>query len=80
MAKRSKCSFGQVSVSYLGHMVGSEGVSADPEKIEAMANWPTPRTIKALRGFLGLTGYYRQFIRHYGVIAQPLSALLKKNA
>jgi hypothetical protein len=60
--------------------VGKDGVRVDPKNIEAMQDWPHPKTLKSLRGFLGLTGYYRKFVKNYGKIAAPLMALLKKNS
>jgi hypothetical protein len=60
--KLSKYLFCQESVEYLGHIVSSQGVHAVPSKLEAMVKWPIPTTVKHLRGFLGLTGYYRRFI------------------
>jgi len=78
--KRSKCSFGEQRIHYLGHVISDGVVAMDTDKVSAVQAWPLPRSVKALRGFLGLTGYYRRFIHNYGVIAAPLTALLKREA
>ncbi len=80
--KRSKCSFGEDSTTYLGHKIDFNGVSPDPTKIEAINKldidlWQSVTDVKA---FLGMTGYYRRFIRGYASISRPLTELLRKNA
>ena len=79
-AKKSKCAFGCSKVEYLRHIIFGQGVSIDPRKIAAMEAWLIPTSLKALKGVLGLTGYYRKFIKNYRQIATPLTALLRKNA
>jgi hypothetical protein len=79
-AKPSKCFFGVKEVEYLGHIVYHEGVKVDPNNIKAMMDWSIPKTLNNLRGFLGLTGYYRKFVRNYGRIAASLTTLTKKDA
>jgi hypothetical protein len=63
--KHSNCSFGEESVSYLGHVVSAACVAMDVSKVQAIIDWPRPRSVCALRGFLGLAGYYRRFISNF---------------
>lgn len=79
-AKLTKCLFGQKKIEYLGHVVSQAGVEMDPSKLTAIMDWALPTNLKQLRGFLGLTGYYRRFIKNYSIIAGPLTDLLKKDA
>ena len=76
--KPKKCNLFRQKVSYLGHVVSADGITCDPDKIEAVANWKTPRTVTEVRSFLGFANYYRRFIQSFAHIASPLSALTQK--
>ena len=78
--RMSKCSFAHQELEYLGHVISGAGVRTDPAKISAVKDWLVPTNVKQVRRFLGLTGYYRRFIKHYGIISRSLSDLLKKDA
>ncbi|KAJ0041051.1 hypothetical protein Pint_26953 [Pistacia integerrima] len=76
--KMSKFAFGQQELEYLGHIITPHVIKVDQTKIEAMINWPRLINISELRGFLDLIGYYRKFVRNYGILARPLTNLLKR--
>lgn len=79
VAKRSKCTFGQTKVEYLGHIVSSERLTVDLMKVNTIRSWPVPTSIKEVRGFLSIVGYYRKFIKGFTTIAAPISDLLHKS-
>jgi hypothetical protein len=67
-------------VAYLGHIISTVGVAMDADKVAAVSAWPQPHSADGLRGFLGLAGYHRKFIRNFSLIAAPLTCLLCRNA
>lgn len=79
-AKFSKCEFWLESVAFLGHVVSSEGIQVDPQKIAAVKDWPRPTTPTEIRSFLGLTWYYRGFVEGFSTLASPLTKLTQKSS
>ena len=78
-AKLSKCQFWLDKVTFLGHVISAEGVSVDPQKIEAVLNWKPPKNVSEVRSFLGLAGYYRKFVEGFYRIAALLTKLTRKD-
>jgi hypothetical protein len=77
-AKFTKCEFWLDEVHFLGHMISKGGISVDPAKVTMIVGWKVPSTVLEVRSFLGLTGYYQQFIEGFSKIAKPMTSLLEK--
>lgn len=74
-----KSEFMKQETEFLGHIVTTNGVKPNPNKVEAIVKFPIPRTNKEIKSFLGLVGYYRKFIRDFAKIAKPMTKFLKKD-
>jgi hypothetical protein len=78
-AKASKCEFFRQKIGFLGHVVDTNGIHMEPDKVKAIQEWPVPRNVHDIRSFLGLAGYYRKFVRSFSRLSSPLSELLQKD-
>ena len=76
-AKLSKCAFNRTEVTFLGFVVGEEGVQMEQSRIEAVAEWPLPQSAKDILVFLGFAGFYRRFVKGFSQIAAPLTDLTR---
>ena len=77
--KRSKCDFFKSNLSYLGHMISSEGISPMPGKLDSIRNMKAPRNAREIKQFLGLAGYYRKFVPRFSDLSRPLTRLTRKD-
>ena len=78
--KHSKCDFFKSEIHYLGHLISPEGISLLPNKLDSIRHMPVPNSVKEIKQFLGLTGYYRKFVPRFADISRPLTTLTKKDA
>ncbi|GBG75313.1 hypothetical protein CBR_g19945 [Chara braunii] len=70
-----KCEFGHTRVLYLGHEISAEGLNPDDAKVASIRDWPRPQSVTKMRSFLGMTGYYRTFVKNYSIVAAPFTDL-----
>jgi hypothetical protein len=79
-ANFSKCVFWLKEISFLGHVISTEGIAIDPSKVQEVLDWKSPRLVMQICSFLRLAGYYRRFISNFSKIAKPMTKLLEKGA
>jgi hypothetical protein len=78
-AKLSKCEFWLKPVAYLGHIISKGGIFVDPSKVQDILGWNAPTSVRDIRSFLGLAGYYLRFIEGFSKITKPMTEFLEKD-
>ncbi|PIK36128.1 hypothetical protein BSL78_27040 [Apostichopus japonicus] len=78
-ANLKKCTFCTDNIVFLGFVISADGIKVDEEKVKAIKEWPSPKTVGEVRSFHGLAGFYRRFVKDFSTIAAPLTEVIKKD-
>jgi len=77
--KPEKCVWKVQKIRFLGVVIGPDGIEIEKEKMDEVLSWPEPKNVKDIRKFLGLTNYYRRFIKNFAQVVRPMNVLMKKD-
>jgi len=76
--KPEKCAWKVQKVNFLGVVMGQRKIEMEKDKMAGVLNWPTPKTVRDVRKFLGLANYYRRFVKNFAKLARSLNNLMRK--